>query len=231
MDDDFEVTELEAAEAGSSLTLGTKLMVVATFNALVEVTGAVEVTEVVSTPTAGVASTERVSLDSGISADRCVDIVESRPSVLAAEAALAIEGVVIVVECKVTERLGIMDSAEVTVRVVGSSVGVVVLVTAVGKLLVGNLEAVASASSGIEGILLSSVSSGGVLAAATESVHTFASSGVTVLEGEIVRLVETGTEFEIVTSEGVVVAVSTGAAEVDGDALGLNLVGVLVSPS
>lgn len=222
------------AEAGSSLTLGTKLMVVPTFNALVEVTGAVEVTEVVSPPTAGVACTERVSLDSGISADRCVVIVESRPSFLAAEAAEAasvIEGVVIVVECKVTERLGIMDSAEVTVRVVGSSVGVVVLVMVAGKLLVGNLAAVASASSGIEGILFSSVSSGGVLAAATESVHTFVSSGVTVLEGEIIRLVETGTEFEIVTSEGVVVAVSTGAAEVDGDALGLNLVGVLVSPS
>lgn len=44
-------------------------------------------------------------------------------------------------------------------------------------------------------------------------------------------MVETGTAFEIVTSEAVVIAVSAGTAEVDADALGLGLEGVLVSRS
>lgn len=134
---------------------------------------------------------------------------------------VVMEGVVIVVECEVTER----DSEEVTVRVMGGSVCVVVLVRVVGKLVVGNSVVVALAS-GIEG--LSSASFVGVVAAVvelTESVHISVSEGGTVLEGEIVKSVE------IVGTEGVVVAMRAGAAGVDGAALGLSLVGVFVSPS
>lgn len=233
VDDDFEVPEPEVAKVGSSLTLVTKLIVVATFDMLVEGKEAAMVVEMEALSTAEAASMERESLSSETSADRIFDGVESRPSFLAAEAAFKVvtEGIVFVVDCEVTERPGVMHSVEATVRGTGASVGVVVPATVVGKLLVGNLVARASASSGMEGILLSSTSSGDILAALMESAHTFASSGVTVLEGEIVRLVETGTAFEIVTSETVVIAVSAGTAEVDADALGLNLVGVLVSPS
>lgn len=230
VDDDFEVPEPEVAKVGSSLTLVTKLIVVATFDMLVEGKEAAMVVEMEALSTAEAASMERESLSS---ADRIFDGVESRPSFLAAEAAFKVvtEGIVFVVDCEVTERPGVMHSVEAAVRATRASVGVVVPATVVGKLLVGNLVARASASSGMEGILLSSTSSGDILAALMESAHTFASSGVPVLEGEIVRLVETGTAFEIVTSETVVIAVSAGTAEVDADALGLNLVGVLVSPS
>ncbi len=70
----------------------------------------------------------------------------------------------------------------------------------------------------------------GVVAAAvglTESVHISVSGGGTVLEGEIVILVESGTEFEVVGTVGVVVAVRAGAAGADG----LSLLAVFVSPS
>lgn len=221
------------AKVVSLLPFVTKLIVVATFSMLVEGKEAAMVVEIEALSTAEVASMERESLGSETSADIIFDGVESRPSILAAEAAFKVvtEGVAIVVDCEVTERPGVMHSAEATVRERGATVGVVVPVTVVGELLVGNLAARTSASSGMDGILLSSTSSGDILAALMESAHTFASSGVTALEGETVRLVETGTSFEIVTSETVAIAVSAGTAEVDADALGLSFVGVLVSPS
>lgn len=83
-------------------------------------------------------------------------------------------------------------------------------------------------------MLSGSVTFVGVVAAAvglTESVHISVLEGGTVLEGEIVKLVESGTEFEIVGKVGVVVAVRAGAAGADGAAVGLSLVGVFVSPS
>lgn len=221
------------AEVGSSLSSRTKLIVDATFDMLVESKEAATVEEIEVLSTAEVASTELESVGSETSADRIFDGVESRPSFLAAEAAFKVvtEGVAIVVDCGVSERLGAMCSVEASVRAMGASVAVVVPETVVGTLLVGNLVARALASSGIEDALLSSPSSGDILAASTESADTFASSGVSVLEGEIVRLVETGTAFEIIASEVVVVAVGAGTAEVDADALRLSLVGVLVSPS
>lgn len=62
-------------------------------------------------------------------------------------------------------------------------------------------------------------------------MHISASAGVTVFEGETVILSESGTEFEIVGTEGVVVAVRMGAAGADGAAAGLSLVGVVGSVS
>lgn len=200
---------------------------------LVESKEAAAVEEIEVLSTAELASVELESLGSETSADRIFDGVESRPSFLAAEAAFKVvtEGVVIVVDCEVSERLSVMRSVEARVRATGASVAVAVPVMVVGILLVGNLVARALASSGTEDALLSSMSSGDILAASTESADTFASNGVSVLEGEIVRLVEMGTAFEIVTSEVVVIAGGAGTAEVDPDALRLSLVGVLVSPS
>lgn len=199
---------------------------------LVEGKEAAAVEEIEVPLTAEVASLEPESLGSETSADRIFDGVESRPSFLTAEAAFKVvtEGIAIV-DCEVTEGLGVMRSVEGSERATAASVATVVPVMVVGILLVGNLVARTLASSGAEDVLLSSMSSGDILAASTESTDTFASSGVSVLEGEIVRLVETGTAFEIVTSEVAVIAVSAGTAEVVAVALGLDLVGVLVSPS
>lgn len=89
------------------------------------------------------------------------------------------------------------------------------------------------AASGIEGLLSTSVTFVAVVAAAvgcTESVHISVSEGSTVLEGEIVKSVESGTEFEIVGAVGEMVAVGAGVG-VDGAAVGLCLVGVFVSAS
>lgn len=194
-------------------------------------------TEIASPPVAGVASTEKIAFGSGEvnSADRFVAVVEIGLSLVAAEALskVVMEGMVIVVECDVTERLGVMDSAEETMRVVGGSVGVAVLVRVDGMLVVGNSVVVALAS-GIQGLMLSSVLFVGVVANVvelTESVHISVSEGATVIEGEIIKSVESGTELEIVGTEGVVGAAGAGAAGVAGAALGLSLVGVFVSPS
>lgn len=149
------------AKVGSSLTLVTKLTVVATFDMLVEGKESAMVVEKEALSTAEAASTEWESVSSETSADRIFDgVAESRPSFLAAEAAsnVVTEGVVFVVDCEVTERPGEMQSVEATVRATGASVGVVVPATVDGKLLVVNL-ARASASSGTEGTLLSSTSS------------------------------------------------------------------------
>lgn len=236
MADGIKVTELaELTKVDSSLASVTELRVVDISDTLVEGKEAVVTTEIASPPAAGVASTERTPFGSGKVnlVARFVDIVETGLSLVAAETVsmVVMEGVVIVAECEVTERLGVMDSEEVTVRVAGGSVGVVVLVRVVGELVVGNSVAVALGS-GIEG--LSSASFVGVAAAVvelTESVHISVSEGGTVLEGEIVKSVESGTELEIVGTEGVVVVMRAGAAGVDGAALGLSLVGVFVSPS
>lgn len=148
---------------------------------------------------------------------------------------VVMEGPVMVVELEVTERLGVMDSGEgeVTETVAGGSAGVVVLVRVVGKVEVGS-SAVETLVSGIEALLSSTAPFVGVVAAAvglTESVHISVSEGVTVLEGETVKSVESGTEFEIVGTVGVVVSVRAGAAGADGAAAGLTLVGVFVSAS
>lgn len=147
------------AKVGSSLSSGAKLIIVATFDMLVEGKEAATLEEVEVLSTAEVASTELESLGSETSADRIFDGVESRPSFLAAEAAFKVvtEGVAIVVDCEVSERLGVMCSVEASVRALGASVAVVVPVTVVGILLVGNLVARAVASSGTKGALLSSL--------------------------------------------------------------------------
>lgn len=120
-----------------------------------------------------------------------------------------------------------MDSEGVTVKVVGGSVGAVVLVGVAGMLALGNSLAVALAS-GIEGLMLSCVSFVGAATAKvdlTESVHISDWEGGTVLEG----VFESGTE--IVSKEGGAVAQGTGASGVAGAAVTLGLAVVLVSPS
>lgn len=120
---------------------------------------------------------------------------------------------------------------EVTETVLVGSVGVVVLVRVVGMVAVSSLVIVALPS---EALLSSSVVFVGVVATvvvSTESVHISVSEGVTVLEGEIVKVVESGIESEIVGTVGVVVEVRAAAAGRDKAAVGLSLVGVLVSPS
>lgn len=188
---------------------------------------------VVMTEIAAPLPTERKPFDSGKVnlVDRFVDIVETELSLLGAETASeVVMEVIVVVELEVTERLGVMDSerVEVTETGAGGSVGVVVLVRVVRKVGVGSSAVVALASE-TEALLSSSVTFVGVVAAAvasTESVHISVSEGVTVLEGEVVTLVESGTESEIVGTVGVVVALRA-----DGVAVGLSLVGVFVSPS
>ncbi len=81
---------------------------------LVEGGEAVVVTEIAaSPPAAGAASTERIPFGSGKVdlVDRFVDAVETGISLLGAETVseVVMEGVVIVVELEVTERLGVMD--------------------------------------------------------------------------------------------------------------------------
>lgn len=241
MTDETKGTELvEVTEVGSSQASVTEVTLADTpggiSDMLVEDEDAVAMTELAaSPPVAGVASTERTPVGSGKVdlVDRFVDVVDTELPLLGAETVseVVMEGVVIVVGLEVTGRLGVMDSeeAEVSETVAGGSVGVVVLVRVVGKVEVGSSGVVALAST-IEGSLSGFVTLVGVVAAAvalTESVHICESEGGTVL----VKPVESGTEFEIVGTVGVVVAVSAGAAGVDGAAVGLSLVGVFVSPS
>lgn len=242
--DGTKVTEqAEVTEVDSSPASGTDLVVVDKPDGIsdVLVEGEEEEEEdVVMTEIAAsgaAAANERIPSGSGKadSVDRCVDAVETGLLLLGAETVseVVMEGAVIVAELEVTERLGVMDSeeVEVTETVAGGSVGVVELVWVVRNVAVGSSVVVAS---GMEGLLSGSVTFVGVVAAAvglTESVHISVSEDGTVLEGEIVKLVESGTEFEIVSTVGVVVAVRAGAAGVDGAAVGLSLVGVFVSPS
>lgn len=180
-----------------------------------------------SPPSAGPASTERITFGSGKvnSVDIFVDAVTELSSPGAeAVSKVVMEGVLIVAELEVTGRLGLMDSeeVEVTEAVAGGSGGVVELVVVVGKVEMGSSVVVASRT---EVLLSSSVAFVGVVAAAagsTESVHISVSEAVTVLEGQ--KLAESGIEFETV---GVVVAGGGG----DGTAVGLGLVGVCVSAS
>lgn len=84
----------------------------------------------------------------------------------------------------------------------GGSVGAVFPAGSVGILAVGNSGPLALAS-GIEGLMLTSVSLVAAVAAVValvESVHISVSEGGTVLE----RGFESGTEVEIVTTGGVV---------------------------
>lgn len=135
------------------------------------------------------------------------------------------EGVVIVAELEVTEKLGLMDLEEVEAIEVeaGGSVGSVVLDRVVRIVEVGSKVVVAS---GTDILLSSSVTFVGVAAAwwLTESVHISVSEGVTVLAEEIVKLAESGIEFKIVGA----VTVAGGG---DGATVGQGLVGVLVSAS
>lgn len=111
---------------------------------LVEGGEAVVVTEIAASPpaAAGAASTEPFGSGKVNLVDRFVDAVETELSLLGAETVseVVMEGVVIVVELEVTERLGVMDSEEeeVAETVVGGSVGVAVLVRVVGKVAVGS---------------------------------------------------------------------------------------------
>lgn len=219
MADEIDVTELaELTEMDSSTDSGTELMRVDASDMLVEGTEAVVMTEVASPPAAGVASAERTPVGSGKVSlvDRFVDTVDTTFSLVAAGTiSMGVMEVVAVVERGVTERHGGIESAEVTVGALGVSVGGVVLVRVVGELVVAESVAVALAS-GTDG--LSSVSSAGLVAAAVEStasVHISVPEGSTVFEGEVVRSVDSGTEFEIVGTEGVAAAVRAGAAGVN----------------
>lgn len=193
-------------------------MRVDTSDLLVEGTEAVVMTEVASPPAAGVASAERTPVGSGKVSlvDRFVDTVDTTLSLVAAGTiSSGVMEVVAVVEWGVTGRLGVMESEEVTVGVVGASVGGAALVSVVVGALVVAKSVVVALALGTDG--LSSVSSVGVVAAAVEltaSVHMSMSEGTTVFEGEVVRSVDSGTEFEIVVTEGVAAAVGAGAAGV-----------------
>lgn len=223
--DEIELTQLVVVTGvESSLAAVTELVVVVdkpdgVSDMLVEGEEAVAMTEIAaSPPAAGEASTERIPFGSGKVdlVDRFVDVVETELSLLGAETVSKVVMEVTVVELEVTEGLGVMDSeeVEVTETVAGGSVGVVVLGRVAWKVEVGSSVVVALAS-GTEVLLSGSVTFVSVVAAAvvlTESVHISVSDGVTVLEGEIVKLAESGTEFEIVGTVGVVVAVEAGAA-------------------
>lgn len=215
-------------------------MVVDISDMLVEDIEAVVTTDAATSPAAAAAVvtlTDRIPFDSreDDAVDRFVDVMDTKLSMRGevTVSEVVMEGVVVVV-LEVTEGLGVVDSEEVQVTetVAGGSVGVVVLERVVGKVVDGRSGVVALAS-GIEGLPSGSVTSVGVVAAAlglTESVHISVTAGGTVLEGEIVTLVESGTEFEIVGSVGVVVAMRVVGAVVDGAAAGA-FVGVFVSPS
>lgn len=187
----------------------------------------------VMTEMASLSVTEKTtSLDSspGNLAERPGDVAETGYSSAAAGrvSSILVEGAV-TVESEVTEGLGVMDLEGVTVEEVGSSVGAVVSVGFAEMLAVGNSAPLALAS-GTEGLMLRSVSIVDAVAAVValaESVHISVSEGSTVLEGGF----ESGTEFEIVVTEGGVVAVGARAAGASGAAAGLSLVGVFISPS
>lgn len=187
----------------------------------------------VMTEMASLSVTEKTtSLDSspGNLAERPCDVAETGYSSVAAGrvSSILMEGAV-TVESEVTEGLGVMDLEGVTVEEVGSSVGAVVSEVFAEMLAVGNSVPLALAS-GTEGLMLRSVSIVDAVAAVValaESVHISVSEGSTVLEGGF----ESGTEFEIVMTEGGVVAVGVRAAVASGAAAGLSLVGVFISPS
>lgn len=227
-----DVTEpVDVTDGGSSLASVTEL-IDGISDVLLEGEGAVVVTEIAASPPAA-GSTFLFGSGKVDFADRFVDVVVTELSLLGAEtvSVVAMEGVVIVAEVAVTERLGVIDSeeVEVTETEVGSSVGVVVVAW---KVEVGSLVGEEPVS-GTEALLSSAVSSAGVIAAGagiTESVHTSVSEGVTVLErGTGMMLAESAAEFEIVGLIGLVVA--AGAAGADGAAAGLSLVGVFASAS
>ncbi len=224
-----ELGEVTAVE--SSLTSVTELMVADISDVLMEGK------EAASPAAAGAPSTDRIPFDSGRVdlVDRFVAVTETELSLPgAAVVSKVVMEVVVIVELEVTEMLGMMESEEVgvTETVMGGSVGVVVLGRVVGGVWGGgSVEALAS---GIEGLLSSSVTFVGVVAAAvgsTVSVHISVTEGGTVLEDEIITSVESATELEIVGTGAVAVAVRAGGAAVGGGAVGLNFVGVLVSPS
>lgn len=122
-----------------------------------------------------------------------------------------------------------MDSEEVDMTETGAGglVGVALLVGKVDIEVVVRL----SLTSGAEALLWSSAAFMGAVSAAaglTEAPHKSVSEGVTVLEGEIVKSVESG----IVGSVGVgVAALRVTGAGGDKVSAGLSLVGVFVSPS
>lgn len=197
----------------SPTTSGTELDVVDTREMLVAVEEA--------TVTAGMASllvttetpTETMSLESRADslAARLAEIGFS--SVAAGRAPKMLMEGVVPLEPEVTEGPGEEDVEEV-----GGCVGAVFPVGFVGILATGMAAPLAEAS-GIEGLMLRSVSIVFAVAAVVdlaESVHISVSEGGTVLGGGF----ESGTEVEIVLTEGGVWA-----------AVGLDLVGVFASPS
>lgn len=111
-------------------------------------------------PSAGATSTARIPSGSGEVnlAGRFVDVVVTELSLLGAETVCEVlmEGVAIVVELEVTERLRVMDSEEVEVAEagVGGSAGAVVLVSvevgsSAGDALASGAEALLSSSVGV----------------------------------------------------------------------------------
>ena len=233
--DVFLVTE-ETKVTGQVEVADTEKSSLATVTELVETSDGVSdmlvVPTVAMTEITASLQTVRISFGSGKVnlVDRFVDVVGTELSLLGAEIVSEVEMEVIVVNLEVTERLGVMDSegVEVTETGAGGSVGVAVLVRDAGKIEVG-ISVVVALASGMEALLSNSVTFVGVAASTvvlTEPMHISESEGVTVLEGEIVTLVESGTESEIVGTVGVVVALGA-----DGAAVGLSLVGVFVSPS
>lgn len=120
---------------------------------------------------------------------------------------------------------------EVTGTGEGGSAGAVLLVRVDEEVEVSR-SVVVELRSGAEALLSTSVTFVVVVAAAvglTVSVQISDLAGVTVLEGEVVKLVESGTEF--VGTVGVVFALSAGEPGADRAAVGLGLVTVTVSPS
>lgn len=182
------------------------------------------------------ASTETTPFGSGgvDLVERVIDVVIIGLSLSGAEAVseVVMEGVVCVVVFKVVLRLGTLGSEAVgvSVTVVESSVSGAGLTMVVRELVV-RISVVEALASGVAGSLLRSATFVDVVAAAAElkSGHISVLEGDTVLEGEVVKLVESGTEFEIVRVG--VVAVRVVAAGVHGAALGLCFGGVFVPPS
>lgn len=220
---DSEVWELVVMD--SPVTSATEIDVVDICDMLVAGEEATVMTGMASLSVTRGTSTETMSLESGtdILAAGSGDVAEIGFSLMAAGRAsnMLMEGVV-TVEPDVTERLGAMDSEGITEEGTGGSVGEVVSVGFPEMVAAGNSGPLAGAS-GMEGLMLRSVSVVGAAAAVVglaESVHISVSEGGTVLDGGF----ESGSEFEIVVTEGGVV-VETLAA------VGLCLVGVFVSPS
>lgn len=127
-------------------------------------------------------------------------------------------------ESGVSEGPGVMDLEGVSVEEAWSSVGAAGPVGVAETLAAGNSVPLALAS-GTEGSGWRSVSV--VHAVAAESAHIPGSGGGTVLEGGFAS----GTELEIVVSDGGAVAARARAAVASGAAAGLSLVAVLTSAS